>query len=157
LRDLTNSVVLNTSSLWSFIVTHTFDLLRKFYSPIIVPLSVAVEIKKEFSIPKGIEVRTLNGAQQTYADSMGLGPGENEAMVLAIDMQISLIMDDGPAQEVAQQYGIDVFGSLEFVKAAFESCAIEREEYDRSVDAFQEEKRAHLGLISWARKATKPA
>lgn len=149
-------MVLNTSSLWSFLETGTFDFLRDIYKPVIIPLSVATEIKREgFRLPTGVEVRRLNGTQQGYANSIGLGAGENEAMVLAQEMNLSLIIDDGPAGETAERYGIDVFCSLEFFKNNYEGCGIEKEDYDEIVDAFEEHGRAHLGLVAWARRAIK--
>ena len=117
---------------------------------------MAEEIKKEFSLPPNVTVWTLTTNQENYAKSIGLGVGENQAMVLAMDMKLSLIIDDGDAQRFAEeQFGIDVFGSLEFLRAAFISCAIERTEYDMNVTEFAENDRANLSQIQWAQRASK--
>jgi predicted nucleic acid-binding protein len=150
------AVVLNTSSLWSFIVTDSTDLLAKFFNPIIIPSSVASEISVEFTLPNEVTVQKLNAGQIVSAETIGLGAGENEAMILARDMRLPLIIDDGDAQRFAeQQLGLEVYGSLEFVRGAFLSCAIEREQFLAYIMSFLSNERANLGQISWASRAEK--
>jgi len=154
-RSSNSGVVLNASSLATFVMTESLDLLRRCYPRVYVPKAVSDEFSVAFQMPRGLITRTLRNTQQAEAESIGLGAGENEAMVLARDMQLPLIMDDGDAQKVAERLGVEVYGSLEFVRAAFCSCFIEREEYDERIDSFQESGRAHPEYVSWARNASK--
>lgn len=154
-RSSNSGVVLNTSSLSTFVMTQSLDLLRRCYSRVYVPRAVTDEFSTDFDTPTGLTTWTLRNTQQVEAQSIGLGAGENQAMILARDMQLPLIMDDGEAQKVAERLGVEVYGSLEFVRAAFCSCFLEREEYERRLDSFQESRRAYPEYIAWARNATK--
>jgi predicted nucleic acid-binding protein len=149
-------VVLNTSSLFTFAVTQCFDLLKLCFGVVYIPQGVADEFSQAFNLPKGLDVRTLRDTQKAEARAIGLGPGENEALILARDMMLPLIMDDDPAHKVAKRLGIEVYGSLGFVRAAFRSCLIERGEYDVRLEAFDRNGRAYQNLLEWARVATKP-
>jgi predicted nucleic acid-binding protein len=142
--------------LWSFIETNTFHLLSHFFKRIIVPPSVASEIRVEFNLPSGITIQPLKPEQITAAQSIGLGRGENEAMILARDLGLPLIMDDGDAQMFAEeQVGLEVYGSLEFVRGAFQSCLIQRDEFLGYVMSFLNYERANLNQASWASRAQK--
>jgi len=148
-------VVLNASSLITFVLTGSIDLLKRCYRQVYVPKAVCDEFSSEFTMPNGVIVRTLSGPQKAAAEIIGLGEGENEAMVLARDLGLPLVMDDTDAEKVAAKYDIHVYHSLEFVRAAYRACFLERDEYDSRVSSFQASGRVYPEYIDWARHATK--
>lgn len=156
-------MVLNASSLITLVLTETIDLLKRCYRQVYVPRAVRDEFSSEFTMPNGVKlampdaliVRTLTGSQKAAAETIGLGEGENEAMVLARDLGLPLVMDDTDAEKVAAKYDILVYHSLEFVRAAYRACFLERDEYDSRVSSFQASGRVYPEYIDWARQATK--
>lgn len=87
---------------------------------------------------------------------IGLGYGENEAIILAQDLEATLIVDERSARKVAKKLGISLLGSLGFVRLAFISCLIDRRDFESRVRAFQLNGRAQPNVISWGLRATKP-
>lgn len=148
-------MVLNASSLITFVLTESIDLLKRCYRQVYIPRAVCDEFSLEFTMPSGVIVHTLSAAQETAAETIGLGRGENEAMVLARDLGLPLIMDDTDAEKVAAKYEIPVYHSLEFVRAAYRACFLERVEYDLRVDSFEASGRVYPEYVDWARHATK--
>jgi predicted nucleic acid-binding protein len=114
-----------------------------------------MEFTAKFSLPTGLIVRTLNSIQQADAKAIGIGPGENEAIVLARDMLLPLIMDDTSPQRVAMKLDLDVRSSLEFVRAVYISCFINRDEYEERLTAYDQSGRVSKSYVQWAMNATK--
>ena len=100
-------------------------------------------------------MRTLNSIQQADAKAFGVGHGESEAIILARDMMLPLIMDDTPPQRLAMKLNLDVYSSLEFVKGVYVSCFIDREEYEERLAAYDQSGRVGKSYVEWAMKATK--
>lgn len=138
-----------------FVTTDSFYLLKLCYRQVIIPKAVKDEFTAKFPLPRGIIVRKLNLAQKARADSIGMHDGENEAIVLALDLMFPLIIDDTPPQAFAMKQRLDVYSSLEFVRAIYISCFIEREEYDQRLDAYDRSGRVRTSYLQWAMKATK--
>jgi hypothetical protein len=148
--------VVNTSSLSSFIITDTIDLVRHCLRRVYVPEAVAKELRlSPYALPQGLQIRRLQAAQKVEARGLGFGPGENEAIVLARDLDLPLIMDEGDARKAAKRFGLKVYGSLLLVRLAFESCLIQRQEYDRKIHEFEVNDRAFPEQVDWARTAQK--
>jgi predicted nucleic acid-binding protein len=86
---------------------------------------------------------------------IGLGKGENEAIILAIDNEATLIVDENSARKLAKRQGMHVIGSLGLVRVAFRICVIERGDFESRVFQFRQRKRAKPENVSWALQATK--
>ena len=149
-------VVLNTSSLSSLMKTNCIDILVSTFRRRLVPEEVSKEIKRRHQLPTGVEAWTLNAEQKDRARSFGLHLGESQAIVLARDLDAPLIMDDSPAQKVAEKLEVAVIGSVAFVKVAFEKCLLTSSDYQNRITAFERTHRVNIGIISWARHASKP-
>lgn len=135
--------------------TDCIDILDSAFRRRLVPEEVSKEIKRRYQLPAVIEVRTLKEEQKGRALSLGLHLGESEAIVLAKDLDAPLIMDDSPAQRVAERIGVPVIGSVTLVKVAFEKCFLTNSDYQDRITAFERSHRANLGIIAWARHAVK--
>lgn len=153
---MSESVILNTSSLSSLVLTQCFELLRLRFSRVYIPKAVCHEFSHTFSLPAGLIVRTLTESQKSRARALGIGPGESEAIVLSMDMQSPLIMDDTSARKTAKKLGVKVIGSLGMVRISFIECLIDRADYESRITAFEQSGRAYPEVIAWARRATKP-
>jgi predicted nucleic acid-binding protein len=148
--------VVNTSSLSSFIVTDTVDLVKYCFRRIYVPEAVAKELRlSPYTLPQGLQMRRLQAVQRKEAHGIGFGPGENEAIVLARDLDLPLMMDETDARKAAKRFGLKVYSSLLLVRLAFESCLIQREEYERKIHEFEVNSRANVEQVNWARTAQK--
>ncbi|MBX3402355.1 MAG: hypothetical protein KF699_02975 [Phycisphaeraceae bacterium] len=76
------------------------------------------------SPPRWLEVRTANAA----AINLRLGPGEREAIALALELAAStLLVDDRDARATAQQSGLFVTGTLGVLEAAAAADLIQLE------------------------------
>ncbi len=149
-------VILNTSSLSSVVRTQSFDFLHICFRYIYIPRAVRDEFSNAFILPRGMIVRTLTSSQEDRARALGLGKGESEAIILAMDMQAPLIMDDTPARKVAERFNVTVIGSVGIIRIAFIECIVERDNYDLLITTFEHNGRANAEVIAWARNARKP-
>lgn len=148
--------VVNTSSLSSFIKTDTADLARRCFRSLYVPETVVAELRlSPYDLPQGFQVRRLQAVQKTEAGGIGFGAGENEAIVLARDLDLPLIMDERHARKAAKRFGLKVYGSLLVVRVAFESCFIHRQEYEEKLREFEANSRATTEQVNLARLAQK--
>lgn len=135
-------VVLNTSSLSSFIATDSLSIVSQLFPSILVPNGVVTEIKRRYALPRGITVRTLNDGQKKRARQIGFALGENEAIILARDTGRGLVIDDGPPRNAAKKMGLDVISSLYTISIAYKQCLLNRSEYEDVVRRYRREKRA---------------
>lgn len=149
--------MLNSSSLSSFAVTYSLDVLKRCYDEVLVPQAVRTEFSVRFAFPRGLRVWTLTDSQKIAANQIGIGPGENEAIILAHDLMLPLIIDDTEPYVVAKRLGIQSYRSLQFLRAAYRSCHISRMEYDPLLDNFDTTRRADAIFVQWARQAAKVA
>jgi len=87
------------------------DLLDRYYSEVIVPQAVAEEFGE--SLPPWMKVERAGNRPLVQALRSTLGPGEAEAIAIAIDLQgIVVVLDDWRARRVATDLGIDKTGTL---------------------------------------------
>jgi uncharacterized protein len=90
-----------------------FHLLERLYSNLVVPTAVAREVAPSVRIPPWIGVRTLSQPMAARVLQTGLGPGESEAISLALELDAHrVILDDRPARRLAQALGLRVRGTI---------------------------------------------
>lgn len=86
--------------------------MRAVFTELIVPRAVADEIQR-FHLPAWVNVVPLRRLHAGPFAGYGLGPGETEAINLALQLKPSrLILDDGPARATAKARGLKVIGVL---------------------------------------------
>src|SRR5206468_4137782 len=94
------------------------DLLERLFGSIVVPPAVVREITPLLTIPKWVSEQAPSqpiGAQILQAS---LGPGESEAISLALEISASwIILDDRPARRLAAGLGLVVIGTLGLLQA----------------------------------------
>jgi len=90
------------------ILTNLFDkvyLPQRVYQEIVI--DEKIELDKNFFITKEIKDKELYSILLKTLDS-----GEAEAIILAIEMNLSLIIDERKGRKVAKNLGINIFGFI---------------------------------------------
>lgn len=113
------SVVSNSSPIIALAELHRLELLWELFVEISVPPAVIRETVSAAPLPPWmIEVELLQ-PPGAHIVSAGLGPGESEAICLALETNPTwLILDDRPARRLAISLGIPVIGTLGVLLAA---------------------------------------
>jgi len=120
-------IVSDSGPIISFARAGYLKLLGQLFQEIIIPEAVYEEIAiigigragaKEVISGEWIKTkRTKNRLKVKQLPAM-LGLGEREAMILAQELNATLLIDDRKAREVAEENGINCFGSLRVLKEA---------------------------------------
>jgi len=114
-----NSIVSDTTTLIVLGKIGRFDLLEKLFSKIYIPKEVFLEIaKKSDGIVDMIDNNTLfevtelsNLSLLKILDGI-LDKGESEAIVLAKELNLMLIIDEKKGRAIAKSMGLDIIGLL---------------------------------------------
>ena len=121
-------VVSNSSPLIALAHVGQLDLIRALLGEVIVPPAVVREVLSDRELPSWVRVRA---PAQPFAESVSpaLGPGERDAISLALETHAArIILDDLPARRFAASLGLSVVGSHknyeceEVLRAAYENC-----------------------------------
>ncbi len=115
-------IVSNTTPLINFYSIERLDILEKLFGRIIIPEAVAKEIKEKEKKFKGVE-EVLNSnfieVQKIHNDTFSnnlkidLDDGEAEAIVLAKELKIRLILlDELSARSLCKYHDLDALGTI---------------------------------------------
>ena len=108
-----NSVICNSSPLIGLEQIQHLFLLENLFETIVVPPAVVAETENSVVLPPWIEVAALNEKIGPLILRASLGPGESEAISLALETDARLIiLDDRPARRLAQSLKLTVIGTL---------------------------------------------
>lgn len=120
-------VVADTSPINYLILIKEIDVLRKMYGEVVVPESVAGELRQQSApeavrawvadAPAWVQIRTpIQGPDLSLAK---LDAGERDAILLAMELKADqLIVDDREGRKRAEELLIPVIGTLGVLKAA---------------------------------------
>ncbi len=88
--------------------------LKNIFSTVYIPPKVYGEInfKKDFKLPEFIKILKPKDTPQLYELKMLLDDGESEAIVLAIEKQLPLIIDEKKGRKIAKNLSLDILGLL---------------------------------------------
>jgi uncharacterized protein len=112
-------VVSNSSALIALEQIGHLGLLHQLFSEIVIPPTVARETATSVALPDWIIQRALSQPIDPRVLTASLGPGESEAISLALEVAASwIILDDRPARRLAQSLGLPVVGTLGILSAA---------------------------------------
>ena len=108
-----NPVVCNSSPLIGLEQIYHLVLLRNLFETLVVPPAVVTEVEANVVLPSWIETVSLNEKIGPLILRASLGPGESEAISLALETDARLIiLDDRPARRLAQSLKLTVIGTL---------------------------------------------
>lgn len=103
--------VCNSSCLIALAAIGRLDLLKKLYGTVRIPRAVDVECRG--ALPDWIVVHPVANQRLATSLQLQLGPGESEAIALAVEQSaIRIILDDKKARHIARQMTLAVTGTL---------------------------------------------
>ena len=112
-------VVSDASALIALEQIGQLALRERLFATLLIPPAVARETAAGRTRPTWIHERTLAQPLSSQVLRASLGPGEREAISLALEAHADLlILDDRPAQRLAQALGIPIIGTLGVLFAA---------------------------------------
>ena len=103
--------VSNTSCLIAFETVQRLDLLEQIYEEVLLPEAVA----QEWGLPPPpwLKVKSISNQALAKALRLQLGPGEAEAIALAVELGADrLILDDQRARQIAAKLQIPITGTV---------------------------------------------
>ena len=129
-------VVSDTSSICYLLLINQIDILQSLYNGIIIPQSVANELKAFESPPvvkswltqppNWLQIQQIELTQDI--ELAKLDPGEREAIVLGEKLKADLvILDDKAARQIAVKHGLTIIGLLGILKDAAKSGLLDLE------------------------------
>jgi len=118
-------VVSDTSPLNYLVLINEIDLLPKLFGQVIIPEAVHGELRHRGTpeavrkwadaVPPWLTIRIVSPIQLPRQ----LGPGETEAISLAIELNAELLLlDDRKARNLARERGLNVAGLLNVLESA---------------------------------------
>jgi len=112
------------------------ELLSNLFSRILIPKSVYQEIsaKEKITLPDFMEVKAVQPSEKLETLSMLLDAGESEAIALALELNMPLIIDEKKGRTIAMREGIVIMGLLGVVYLNIKKGFIREEEARRFLD-----------------------
>ena len=107
-------IVSDSTTLIILLDLDKMDLLSNLFPKIIIPEAVYQEIsfKKPFKETRFIEVRQAKKNELLETLTMMLDQGESEAIALAVELKLKLIIDEKKGRKIAMNQGIEIIGLL---------------------------------------------
>lgn len=112
-------VISNASPIIGLAQINQLHLLEQIFGSIAVPPAVVIEVSPTVTLPDWIWEHTLSQSVNIRTLRASLGPGESEAISLALENETQrLILDDRPARRLAQALSLPIIGTLGVLLAA---------------------------------------
>ena len=113
-------VVCNTSPLIALWQIGQLDLLRDLFATVLIPPAVSAEVSPGVpSLPPWVVPAALAQPLPPTVLTAALGPGESEAIALALERSARvLILDDLTARGLARLLGVPIIGTVGVLLAA---------------------------------------
>ena len=107
-------IVSDSTTLIILLDLDKIDLLSNLFPKIIIPEAVYQEItfKNPLKETSFIEVRQAKNSELLEALTMMLDKGESEAIALAVELKLKLIIDEKKGRKIAMNQGIEIIGLL---------------------------------------------
>lgn len=106
------AVVSNSSPLIALEQIGQLELLRELYRAILIPEAVSNEIAESVAPRDWLQTRSVTAPVPLETQRSAIGPGEREAIGLALQVQAAaILLDDDPARRLAIQLGLPVIGT----------------------------------------------
>ena len=106
-------VISNASPLIALEQIGHLGLLKGLFSAVLIPPAVAREIAPTVTLPAWVSEYAVTQPIGPQILRTALGPGESEAIALALEIGAQwVILDERPARRLAQALGLPVIGPL---------------------------------------------
>jgi predicted nucleic acid-binding protein len=112
-------VISNASPLIALEQIGHFDLLKGLFFTVLIPPAVVREVAPTVTLPTWVSEHTLTQPIGPQILRTALGPGESEAISLALEINAQwVILDERPARRFAQALGLPIIGTLGILLAS---------------------------------------
>lgn len=112
-------VISDASALIGFDRIGQLDLLARLFKDIIVPPAVVREVGPSVAARDWLREQPLSRPIPTDILAATLGPGETEAIALALELQPTwIVLDDRRARRLAESLNLPVIGALGILRMA---------------------------------------
>lgn len=116
---MSGNVVSNASPFIALDRIGRLDLMQRLFNQVTVPPAVVQEVSPRMSLPSWVVEQSLTQPLAPQVLAASLGPGEREAICLALEQNASwLIVDELPARRLATVLGVPVVGTIGVLVAA---------------------------------------
>ena len=107
-------IISDSSTLIILSDLNKLNLLSNLFSQIFIPPAVYQEInvKKKIILPNFIEIREVKNSEMVENLNMILDLGESQAIALALEMDLKLIIDEKKGRKIAMNQNIKITGLL---------------------------------------------
>jgi predicted nucleic acid-binding protein len=113
------------------------DLLENLFEKVFVPLGVYEEInfKRKIDLPNFIEVIKVRDDNEILLNLQKvLDKGESEAIVLAIQKGLPLIIDEKKGRKIAKSLGVEIIGLLGILYLNYKRNFLNKKELKEFLD-----------------------
>lgn len=152
-------IVLDNSVLSAFTRLDNLDLIRELFNEAIIPEGVHEEYAKGWgrkALPNWVSVEKLGEGEIIDAESLSLGVGESQAIILALRQGCPLGLDDENARGTAKNKGATIIGSIGILRLAYELCPIEtKDQLKALLEKLTEDLYIENWLLRWAMESHK--
>ena len=110
-------IVRDSTTLIILLDLQRLELLSNLFERVIIPSSVHCEItaKKSIDIPSFMEVKSVKRTELLDILHNILDRGESEAIALALELNMPLIIDEKKGRKIALREGVHIIGLLGIV------------------------------------------
>jgi predicted nucleic acid-binding protein len=107
--DASTLIVLSDLDRW--------ELLENLFDHVFIPPQVDMELRRGATIdtPEWLHVQPVDQSETLTVLQRLLDPGESEAIALALQMNLPLIIDERKGRAIARRKGIEIIGLLGIV------------------------------------------
>ena len=139
-------IVSDSTTLIILLDLQRLELLSNLFEKVYIPKAVYDEIsaKKEITLPAFMKVKAVHPCDKLDTLTMLLDAGESEAIALALELKMPLIIDEKKGRKIALQEGIKIVGLLGVIYLNIKKSYLTAEDAKQ----FLEDARAHGYRIS---------
>lgn len=111
-------------------------LLNRLFEKIFIPQKVFEEVsyKNSFSLPSFIQVKNIQKSELYIFLTKILDEGESEAIVLAKELTLPLIIDEKKGRKIAKNLGISIIGLLGVLYLCYSKKIVTRNDIDTIIE-----------------------
>ena len=107
-------IVSDSTTLIILFDLHKIEFLSNLFEKVYIPATVydEINVKHTLKLPSFMEVLKVKESQDLLLLKKLLDDGESEAIVLAKEMDLGLIIDEKKGRKIAVNYGLKIIGLL---------------------------------------------
>ena len=111
-------------------------LLNELFEKVFIPQKVLQEVsyKNSFALPSFIQVRDIEKGELYDFLTKILDEGESEAIVLAKELTLPLIIDEKKGRKIAKNLGIPIIGFLGILYFCYKKMIVSRSDIDSIIE-----------------------